>query len=303
MAYLELANPHWLQKLVLERCNNMFNKKKTKGKEKMNKEIVKKEEKSQLAIKAEVDAWGLTDAVPKEAIEIPRLTLCQGLSDAVSAGEASMGHIIDSMTLEKLGSAVEKEYAPVEVIPLTFNMSWRHMRFYEGEKGKSGKYKFDHSEPFTPENSGLKWEEEVVDPDTGETVKWRHDQCLNFFVLVKSKLQDPLATPYMLTFSRTSFKAGRKLSSHFAKCQRAASLGRIIPPPALTFKFCGVLNKTDDHAYYVATVTPGEKTSEEALKIAKSWIPQVSSSNVKVDEEEFYRGDKAKEAGSDNVPF
>lgn len=271
--------------------------KKTKGvKSKMSEEekkelLIKQEQEKNLLIKQEVDDWGMGEAVPMDAIEIPRILLCQGSSDAVLEGDASVGYIIDSMTREKLGSAIEREYKEVDIVPLTFSMSWRHMKF-DGTQ-----YKFHSNSIYNRDNASLPWEEIKLNPETKQEERWRNDQCLNFFVLLKDKIDDILATPYMVTFARTSFKAGKKLSSHFAKCQRAASLGHFIPPALQTFKLGGKLEK-GDHNFYVFRIIPGEKTSDKHLQIAKSWIPQLASSNIKVDEEEFYQEKKEAE-----IPF
>ena len=240
--------------------------------------------KNKAEIAAAQNEWGLDEQIDASVIEIPKLLLMQGLSKAVAAEKASMGEFIDSLTYEVVGSAREKDFKPVEIIPLTMSVSWVK---YE----KIGdKLDFKGVFPLTKENADWKWEETNADGDV-----FRNDQCLNFYVLLKGKADDPMELPYALTFRRTSFRNGKKLSSHFAKCQRAMQLGRIIPPASKSFMLSGYKETNDHGTYYVMDIEPGETIAEELQTVAKGWVKTIRSSSIKVDDSDLHDGGATKE--------
>lgn len=261
----------------------------------MGKKELQAKQQNAVALPTEAAEWGLDEAVDTQDILIPKLLVMQGLSKAVADEKAQMGEFIDSLTYEILGSAREKDPKPVEFIPLTMFKTW--IRY---EKIGDDKLDFRGIHPVTPENADWKWEE--TDEDGNH---FRNDQCLNFYVILKEKADDPMEMPYLLTFRRTSYKNGKKLATHFAKCQRALQLNKVVPPASNTFKLTAVKTTNDEGTFYVMDIEPGGKTSKEHIQVAKDWVATIKQSNVKVDNSDIVgdESEKTEAVDVDNSEF
>lgn len=245
----------------------------------MTKEVVKKGT-TAVALPTENLAWG-SEGVDATDVVIPKLLLMQGLSNYVAEGKAALGDIVRSTTGEILGNAKKG----VEIIPLLSYKTWKI-----SEK-VGNKFEFRSQEPITAlnVNEPLEWTQ------GGST--WRRDRCLNFYVLLPSDVKreaaalDKLKTsgefpdpkdallPCVLTFQRTSYGAGKALSTHFLQ---AASFNR--PPAVSTFKLISKMDKNDQGTFFIYEVENAGLTSEADLAVCKRWYETITNSKVKVDE-------------------
>lgn len=239
---------------------------------------VAKKQKTQLPAEVANSAWGAEDA-NTENVLIPKLLLMQGLSQAVSDEKASMGDFVDSTTLEVLGTGREKGYKPVRFIPIKCFETWVVYEKLGGEK-----LQFKEIVPFGGENA--KWER--------ETETYRRDRVLNFYVLLEEQANNPAALPYTLAFRRTSFVAGKKLSTHFTQCKLAATRGKGRPPAATIFELSATKRENDHGTFYVWDVAPAGETKPEHLQVAYEWFQTLKNEADKytVDNSEY-----AEEAG------
>jgi hypothetical protein len=216
--------------------------------------------------------WG-TEGTDSRDILIPKLLIMQGLSKMVTEDKAQMGDFVDSVTGELLGSGREKALQDVNFIPIMTFKTWVEYEKIE-VKGKEPKLEFKRIIPMDETNANWELEE---DKD-GITI--RRDRCINFYVLLANKTDD---LPYLITFRRTSYRAGQKLATHFKKCELAALRGKPVPPAATIFKLSASKMTNEKGTFYVVDVTPSEPTPKESLKMAWDWFQMLKASNVKVD--------------------
>ena len=239
----------------------------------MNTELVKQDATKELTTPME-GAWGAENANSSNIL-IPKLMLMQGLSKEVTNGNARMGDIIDSVSGEVLGSALEKDLKPIDIVPISSFDTWQIF------KKEGGKLHYTATIPYGPDNSH--WQQEW------ETDEERRDLLLNFYVLIKEQAEkDPSSFPYLLTFKRTSTKSGRKLVTYFAKCRMHNS-----PPAANVFELCGKRVENDHGVFYTWEVSQKEKTSPEVIEAAFKWWNTLSAKreDIKVDDKEEYAQD------------
>jgi len=193
---------------------------------------------------------------------IPKILLMQGLSKMVTDEKALMGEMRDSLDNMLLGNK-EK---PVEFIPLHMNKTW--VIFEE----KNGKEEFKAIVPFTMENCDWEWNT-VIDG-----VKIRRDQAMNYFCILPSEIDTGEFMPYLISFRRTSFTAGKKL---YTAKEKAKMFGR--PMCSNVFKLLCRKTENDKGAFYVYDVEKSRTTTPEELKAIKPWFDIITKSSVKVD--------------------
>lgn len=229
--------------------------------------------------------WG-TEGTDSRDILIPKLLVMQGLSKMVVEDKAQMGDFVDSVSGEILGSAREKNPKPVTVIPIKTFKTW-----IEYEKIDDKKLEYRGTIPMDASNAN--WQmEEVKD---GREI--RRDRCINFYVLLKDKPDD---LPYLMTFKRTSYRAGMKLATHFKKCELAALRGKPVPPAATMFNVTATKTSNDQGTFYVFDVVQSETTSPEHLKLAWEWFQMLKTQNVKVDNSDL-EGEVTQEGTPEEV--
>lgn len=199
---------------------------------------------------------------------IPRISLMQGLSEAVAEGNATIGDIINSLTGVKLG---DKNNA-VEFIPLTVYKTWVRRKLV------GAKYEYDSTLPFTAANANLPWEEEV-----GGT-KYRNDKTLNVYVLLAKDIAEGRPFPAVVSFSRTSSRAGKAIATHFMQ-----SISFKQHPSSSVLKLCCHMEKNDLGNYYVFDVLPGRRATSFEYAATIDITDKIKRSNVVVQEEQAER--------------
>lgn len=213
---------------------------------------------------------GFEEPIDKEDLQIPRAKLLQAMSPEVVAGESDPvskealrpGMIINSLT---------KQVLPVEFIPV---------------------FKFTNWIRFNPRNS----KDPNFDPAYGPgDVIWRTADPLDTRVQEEGKFGDngeaPLATkflnffcffpgvnmPVILSFSKTSLKAGRRLLS------LAQFSGRDMF--ATKYKVASKQETGDAGTYFVLIVDQAGAASEEDYAIGAKLWEQYSNKSIMVHEE------------------
>jgi hypothetical protein len=227
-------------------------------------------------------AWG-TEGVDKRDILIPKLLVMQGLSDLVTEEKAQMGDIVDSVTGEVLGSCREKDYKPVPVIPIMTFKTWVVFK-----KSGNGQTEFKEIIPMTAGNENLPREDE----------EFVRDRCINFYVLNANRTDE---LPYLLSFRRTSYRAGAKLATYFTKCELAARRGRPVPPAARIWNLGGSKQSNDKGTFYVFDVEQAGETPKEAIQTAFEWYQTLRTQSTKVDHSDLSGGVTDDTAATDAV--
>lgn len=226
----------------------------------MKNEIAKTTE-TALAVEA---PRGFEKGIDKEDLIIPRAKLVQLQSDECTQLNIKMGSLVNSLT---------KEVLPSEFIPVFFNKSW--VRFNPRNEEDPN---FDASK------------------EPGEMI-WRSDDPNDPRVLTEAKFgasgEPPLALtmlnflvyfpgcemPLILSFAKTSFKAGKQLLS---MCQFSG--GDMF---SHKYKITTEVAKNKKGTYAVMKVTQSGKPSEEEYKKALEIYNSFSKKPIKTDETEF----------------
>lgn len=221
-------------------------------------------------------SWG-AEGVDNSDILIPRLMLMQGLSDFVTDGSAKLGDIVRSTT----GEVLATKDKPLAIIPILTHKTWVTL-----EK-VGNKFEFRSIEPVNPTNATapLEWQQQGS--------LWRRDLSLEFFVLLPSdiarerKALDKITAgempdaadalfPCHLSFRRTSYQAGKVLSTHFSTAGRFK-----LPPASSTFHLSSETVKNDQGTFAVLSVKVAGKTSMDDLAVAKRWYDILAAAQAK----------------------
>lgn len=205
-------------------------------------------------------------------VVIPRISLMQGLSEAVADGHANMGDIVNSVNYEKLGG----KDSPVDIIPLKL------FKTVTESVQRDGSWEYVKTYQWDALSANLPLEDK--DPE-GNAIK--RDRCLNVYCLVAKELEAGTAFPYLLTFRRTSFMAGRKLSTHLSK----AAFMKQYPWSHVLGLTCNLV-KGDKGNYYVYDVVVKRRSTMPEQLAGAEWARMVVGTSVTV----------APEAGAEKTP-
>jgi len=216
---------------------------------------------------AALDTWA-TPAVSSSDIVIPRLLAMQGLSEMVIDGKAKFGEFRESLSGKLLGS-LEK---PVEFIPFFLDKKW----IVEVKK-PGGKFEYSRIEKVTPLNEAHPFE---CDGLGDEKEKWT--KVYEFYVLLPGEVELGASLPYILSFSRTSFRAGRKLLTQMYVTNRAAKK----VPAAQVMSLVGKKTENDQGTFVVMDVKTSRAAKDEEVKAAYDWMKTIQSGASKADGEE-----------------
>jgi len=231
-----------------------------------------------------VSAGAGNELILASEILIPRLLLMQGLSEFVSSGDARSGDFIKSLTKEKVGDAK----TPVQFIPLTYTTNWAL------SEQVGNKFEYRMNEPLTAANVNLPFEYDV------NGVKWRRAKTVNLYALLpsdivkeKEAMEEALKTgglpdpdtalmPVLITFRITSYKAGQKVLTHFARCAKFNVRGYVS-----TLSLTCTQEKNDKGTFYVMDVSQSGSTEKSFLPTCEEWYKTLTggAANIQVDDE------------------
>lgn len=224
-------------------------------------------------------AWG-TEGVDTKDVLIPRLLLQQAMSKGVSSGTTSVGQVISSTS----GLVVGSKEKPCKIVPIS-----TYKTLIRREKAASEtKFNFVSQVPVTVQNANFPWE----GVENGVAV--RNEYVLNFYVFLDTELDSEDGLPHLLSFSRTNYKAGKKLITHFKKSQM---LG--VPPASKTFFLVSGLETNDLGTYAVYDIQEAGATTKENICKLYDWYKVLKTSEVKVDVVE----EETQEASQEEAPF
>jgi len=230
----------------------------------MKKEVTTTQQKNNaMALPQDLQgAWGAEEATATD-FTIPRLRLMQGLSDEVGSGEKGMGEVIKSTTKETLA----KKGDLIRLIPFKMEKTWG---IYD--VSNPGQPKWVRTEPWNASNDNLEWD------FMEDGKKMRRDKTYSFYALLENEVTAKItALPILISFSRSSFKAGKVLANHFAEC-----LAEKTPPCAKMFDVKSEYVNEGDKKYYVYEVKHTDsKTSIEFIKACKQWFDLIKIGKAK----------------------
>ncbi len=233
---------------------------------------------------------------------IPRISLAQGLSDAVVNGKVGMGDIYNNTTEEIIGKMKDKK-ASIKIIPIMYTKSRvcyaprndgdiaaiklrypdadekqfenRNMMICGAQDSRNATGDFGLGSKYNP--SGLcvscklkDWEGDSAPPCTF---------FRNLFVLVDGYDFD---LPLVVSFGKTSAKTGKKLINIINMMCRSKRL----PIWNFTFELSTKFVDDGSNKYYVWDVRPAGRTEDEATKeMAAMFYEMLQSARFKIQDE------------------
>ena len=211
----------------------------------------------------------LMDDSPSDSrdIMLPKILLAQGLSKSVAEGKAVMGEFRGSLDNKLLGNK-EKGF---EAIPFYISKSW--IVFTE----EKGTLKYTGQVPFGPENANWTWDD--VD---AQGRKVRRDQSLNMYCILPSEVTEGIFMPYLISFRRTSYTAGKKLITLKEKLKMFKR-----PLASTTITVTCRQDKNDKGVFYVYDIAQCRPTTGEEIEAVGPWFDLVKLQAVKVDDSDL----------------
>ena len=211
-------------------------------------------------------SWGAEQASSKDML-IPRIMLMQDLSDAVKSGKCRPGAIIDGTTNKVLVDSVGKKF---EIIPILTYGEWLCYDVLV----RNNKEEVTYKNKVVCDKSNENWSpEEVV---AGGLV--RRVRQINFLVLRPENIHE---LPYMVSFKKTSMRAGKKLSTHF---QVSAMKG--LPAAKQVFTLSSIQLTSKGFTYYGFEVEPARASTPDELRYAYHWYQMFNKGAAKVEDEQ-----------------
>lgn len=226
--------------------------------------------------------WGL-DAVDSRDIVIPKLLIMQSTSSLVADEKAQFGDLVNSVSGEVLGSCREKDNKPVKFICIKEDKIWVVLE----KVGEKFEFRRNEERTTASEKAPLEWEENGA--------QWRRDRTLNYFILLERDLGSAMPFPYVLSFRRTSFGAGKVLSTHLLNCKaaimKAKEQGQPITagmtPPGAIFELTGKKTTNEKGTYYVLQTNKVADTSQANVAKAAEWIKTLRTQKFNIDQSDL----------------
>lgn len=223
----------------------------------MTKAVAKKETTDLSTEVKAVDTLGIS----ADDIIIPKVLLMQSISQLVDADKAKAGDFVHSLDEVVIGS---KENDPVEFI--VFGM-YKTITTYENDK-------YAATQSWSKELADKPWEEMI------DGVKVNRNTAMNYYVIRTADVENMAVFPMVISFKRTSFKAGKKLAT------KLAMLGEFgAETYEKTFKLVAKQEEGDKGKYYVMDVSDGRKTSDVEKDAVTRWKKRLNTSSATVHEE------------------
>jgi len=143
-------------------------------------------------------------------------------------------------------------------------------------------------DPITPANEDAKYEDEEMDIN-GNMIKISRFRTMNFYVLLAEELKMGTAIPYILSLSKTSLQAGKKLATQmYVKNINAGKL-----PASVMCEITVDRQSQEKKTWAVFDVSPTKETPVEWTLEAFKWLKTIKAGKTKVDAEAFQ--DEARE--------
>lgn len=266
----------------------------------MGTEITKKEN---MEVSTIMQGWdGVSEGVDRADVLMPAILLMQGLSEMVGEEKAQIGDMVKSTTRTIIGN----KQKPVPFIPLMTFKTWRNFE-------KAGeKFEFRGQDPYFEKDKDLPWTFER------DGKQWRRDKTINVYALLVDDVlgeekaikalketgeiptADQALLPVLISFTRTSFTAGKTMSTHFAMAENYG-----YPPAAVIFNLKSKMEKNEKGHYCVYELERAGKTEGTHLEMAKKWFGVLRAGKLRVDESAMTETakDVATPVKGEEVPF
>lgn len=241
----------------------------------MAKELTKETQTKALSTETSMDSWGAPSITAQDMV-IPKILPLQYMSEKVMNKEGEYGEFRDTLSNQKFGDLT----TPFEVIPFMLQKKWIEFEMIP-QKGGGSKREFSQIVMIQDNPAVAGFNDDL--PLREEDGSKERDRVMDFFVLIPDEVKAGAATPYVLSFRRTSLKAGKNMATQMYVRNAAASK----VPPATVMKISGVDTSNDDGSYVVQNCVPSRPSTEEEVAAAFKWFKIIKQNGAKVDEREF----------------
>ncbi len=226
---------------------------------------------------------GLEEGFSREDIILPRAKLMQAMSPEVQEQGKEQGIIIDNLTNETL----PESFIPIIKFTNVVKFNAKKPTLKDGSPDplfdsnyEPGAMIWNITNPDDPRAQEGEWIE-------GSKKKPTAIKSMNFMALFEG--QD---TPVIISFSKTSYKIGRKLLSLVA-LQKGPIFSK-------KFKLKSERKKGDEGYYYIYKIVPNGKATDEEFAVCEYLYDEFSNSNDQlsknvVDNEEVKKEEVKKE--------
>lgn len=226
-----------------------------------------KQESKEIAVKKTAPAPVVAQAYRQSVVDmsdiiVPKLLLAQGLSKSVAAGEAKMGDFTNSLN----GAVVGNATTPITFIPVTLKKYWKRFEMVNGKK------QFRGTETFTRENAGRERETNAPSQmNPSVMTKWSYDLTIDLYGFTEDDVQDPISLPTVVSFTRSSYKAGQKANTHFAMLDGAEPQ---IPYSTYMLSVFAEKTQNDKGIFYTFDLKP-KMDGKKMAKTPVEYMPKV----------------------------
>lgn len=219
----------------------------------MTKELAKKD-KNEVATEAHAPR-GIDDNITQEDLILPRLEMTQALSPIVVEGNAKPGALLNSVDKSDLGE---------EVIIIPVILRKNYIRWIPRDEGGGMLWKSDDP------NDARVIEETKFGPDGQKPLATAY---LNFLCMIEGQ-----AMPIIVSFSNTSYTAGRKLLT-MAKMNGGDLFSR-------TYKLTSKTRTNRKGTFFVLEVEEGTLSKKEDFANAEKLYNSFAKKDLKFQEED-----------------
>lgn len=192
-------------------------------------------------------------------IIIPKVLLMQAISQAVKDRKVFAGEFLHSIDEVKLD-------APLEFIVLNY---FKEILTFENKL-------YIKKEPWSHQKEvDLVREETVAGVVIGRSISH------NFTVILTKDIADMTPFPMVISFKKTSVKAGKKLCTQLLMLEEFGA-----KPQDKTFNLSAKEESGDNGSYFVFEVSPGKKTTDQEKDVAYRWAKRLTNVKVIIDDKD-----------------
>lgn len=253
-------------------------------------ELEKKQKAAPPATASDLGEWGGGQVVTSNDIVIPKILPLNYMSEKVKNKQGEYGEFRDTLNNAKFGD-LNKGF---EFIPILMEKKWIEFDLVANKAGAK-KREFKSIVPIV-DTPGDGYNDDLPYSEPG----LERDRVLDFYVLIPEEIVSGGSVPYVLSFKRTSLKAGKKLATQMHLKNRMAGKN----PAAVACTLSGLSVQNDDGEYVVQDVTPSRESTVDEMAAALHWFKLIGAGKTSVhDYEEGEHGSSQPEAQGNKASF
>lgn len=234
----------------------------------MGKAVAKKKDNA-LAEASSLDAWGDNTDVTGNDLVIPKVLLMQFMSKKVKDDEheAKFGEFRDNVDFQLLGNIKDK---PIQFVPFMMEKVFAEFEIVGTKREflrvipietNPAKQEYNDDAPYSWEEGGKSFE---------------RDRTYNYYVLIVAEDGSLIPMPHMMSFRRSSIKAGKNLATRMYVRNKTAQL----PPPGMVMKLTGSKVENDKGEFGVMEIEPVRQSTDEEMGACLQWFKDINTAKA-----------------------